>query len=170
MAEVRDGAATGRELPRGHTRWGVFTAIATVPLLIAGTLVAGLVAAFVLIDDEEAGGYVPEKTDCTRALAFGGAALPEGARTESCTVSRGIDRGYTAVFRMPRADVSGWLAGTYPDAPAPGSVCEDADADLCLDLGLSDALPGPAGAHAVRVAVEHEDARTALVRFSAFTM
>lgn len=170
MAEVRDGAARGRDLPRGHTRWGVFAAVAAVPLLIVTTLVVGLVAAFVLTDDEEVGRHVPEKADCARALAFGGAALPEGARAESCTVSRGIDTGYTAVFRMPRADVSGWLAGTYPDAPAPGSVCADADADLCLDLGPSDALPAPVGAHAVRVAVEHEDARTARVRFSAFTM
>ncbi|MEV7993861.1 hypothetical protein AB0O67_18665 [Streptomyces sp. NPDC086077] len=169
MTDVRDGEAEGRDRPRGRTRWGIFAALAAAPVLIVGTLVVGLVA-FVLTDEEDVGAYVAEKADCGQALAFGGAALPEGARTESCTVARGIDTGYTAVFRMPRADVRGWLAGTYPAAPAPRSGCVDADADLCLDLGHSDALPPDVDAHGVQVTVEHSDARTALVRFSAFTI
>ncbi|GAA3299944.1 hypothetical protein [Streptomyces cinereospinus] len=172
IAEERDVAAAGAGVPRGRTRWGSFAlaALAAVPVLVVGLLVVAL-AAFALADDEEVGRFVAEEAGCGRALGFGGAALPAGAEAESCTVAHGADTAYTAVFRMPRADVRDWLAGTYPDAPAPRTVCADADADLCLDVGLStEDLPAAAEAHAVQVTADHQDARTTLVRFSAFTL
>ncbi|MFI9611324.1 hypothetical protein ACIHCM_06465 [Streptomyces sp. NPDC052023] len=169
MTEVRDDAATGRDQARSRAWRGIFAAVAAVPVLILGVLVVG-VPAFLLTDDEEVGRHVAEKADCAEAPAFGGAALPEGARTESCTVTHGTDPGYRAVFRMPRADVRGWLAGSYPDAPEPRRACASSDADLCLGLRRSDALPGDARAHGVQVEIAHQDAGTALVSFSAFTI
>ncbi|MFJ8636815.1 hypothetical protein [Streptomyces sp. NPDC093568] len=162
------GTQGGAAVPRGRTRWGLLAAIMAVPGLVLVGLVA-LVAVWVTTDDEliRSG---PEKVPCADALRFGGAALPEGAQVVGvCEVQGFQDIHYRAAFRMPRAEVREWLAATYPDAPAPGTeLCVGQETDLCLDVDLTADKPG-AGAHAVQVGVEYEDADTALVRFAAFT-
>ncbi|MFH9012695.1 hypothetical protein ACH4C6_15055 [Streptomyces sp. NPDC017943] len=169
---------------RGRTRWELLLPILAVPVIVLGALVAGI-ALFAFTGDEDGGRTDGGRKDggrtdggrtgaaagvpCAEALAFGAAERPPGATVRDCTVQRGIDTSYSAVLRMPRADVRGWLRATYPDAPRPrtgGGVC----GALCLDVTRENGLPGTAGAHVVQVRVEHENAETALVRFSAFTM
>ncbi|MFJ4470051.1 hypothetical protein ACIP2X_21625 [Streptomyces sp. NPDC089424] len=170
MAGQRQVATAGAALP-GRTRWGVFAAIAGVPVLLTGLLAVALVVAFLFTGDEDTGSRTPGTASCARALGFGGAALPPGAGTASCAVTHGITTAYAADFPMPRADLRGRPARTYPDAPAPRTDCADADADLCLDLGRSPAgLPDGVAAHGVRVAVHPEGAGSVRVYFSAFTV
>ncbi|MFK0118803.1 hypothetical protein [Streptomyces sp. NPDC090994] len=165
----------------GRTRWWLVAAIAAVPALALLPFLVGFLW-FVLSDgdDRQDRGAVRE-TGCARALAFGGAALPSGARTVgACEEFVGLDLAYRAEFRMPRADVRGWLAHTYPAAPAPGTEScpayaadqgTEREADLCLDLGPGQGLPDGVEADAVQIGVVAEDGTgTALVRFSAFTV
>ncbi|MCF0077686.1 hypothetical protein [Streptomyces lomondensis] len=155
-------AATGR----GHTRWGLILPFLAVPVLVLGFLVIGMFMwALTDEDDTRAGGKAT--VPCAEALAFGGAQRPATADAGHCTVQGGIDTMYSAVLRMPREDVRGWLRATYPDAPEvrTGGSC----GALCLDVTHEDGLPGTAEAHVVQVRVEHVNAETARVRFSAFT-
>ncbi|MGF0171249.1 hypothetical protein ACQF36_12250 [Streptomyces sp. Marseille-Q5077] len=162
------GTKAGAQERRGRTRWSMFAAIVALPGLVLAGLMA-LVVMWVVADDPTRSG--PDTVACPDALHFGGAELPDGAEVVgSCTTQGFQDIHYSATFRMPRADVSGWLKETYPDAPAPGTeFCGGVDVDLCLDLDAPGGHPD-AGAHAVQVRVEYEDADTALVRFAAFTM
>ncbi|KDN75470.1 hypothetical protein DF19_23910 [Streptomyces olindensis] len=155
-------AATGR----GHTRWGLILPFLAVPVLLLGFLVIGLFMWGQTDEDDTRGGGTAT-VPCAEALAFGGAERPGGAEAGHCAVQRGIDTAYTAVLRMPRADVRDWLRATYPDAPEArtGGSC----AALCLDVTHEDGLPGAAEAHVVQVRVEYVNAETARVRFSAFT-
>ncbi|WP_367321771.1 hypothetical protein [Streptomyces sp. HUAS ZL42] len=160
--------ALTRDVTTGRTRWGVVAAILALPALgVIGFAV--LIAAWIFSDDPF--GAEPKPVPCAEALHYGGAALPAGAQTVGCTEQGFQDTEYSATFRMPRADVGSWLSGTYPDAPAPGTAyCADEDADLCLALDATKGLPDGVSADAVRMSVVYEDADTALVRFSAFTM
>ncbi|MFF6980447.1 hypothetical protein ACFZAV_22700 [Streptomyces sp. NPDC008343] len=162
------GVAGGAQPPRGRTGWPVFAAIVALPGLVIAGLVA-LVVMWVVADDPPRSGA--DTVSCPDALHFGGAELPDGAEVVGACKTQGFqDIHYSATFRMPRADVPGWLEGTYPDAPAPGTkFCGAVDVDLCLDVDAPGGHPD-AGAHAVQVRVEYEDADTALVRFAAFTM
>ncbi|MEG8276509.1 hypothetical protein [Streptomyces sp. AHA2] len=155
---------------RGPARWELVLPILAVPVIVLGALVAGIALWWASSGEEDgARGGAAAGVPCAEALAFGAAQRPEGADVRDCTVRRGIDTSYSAVLRMPREDVRGWLRATYPDAPEPrtgGGPC----GALCLDVTHDDGLPGTAGAHVVQVRVENENAETALVRFSAFTM
>ncbi|MFF7488676.1 hypothetical protein [Streptomyces luteogriseus] len=157
---------------RGHTRWGIVLAFLALPVVVLGVLIIGLFLWAWTDDDEARGGTragAAATVPCTEALAFGAAERPANARAHDCTVQRGIDTSYAAVLRMPREDVRGWLRETYPNAPKPrtgGGAC----GALCLDVTHENGLPGTAEAHVVQVRVEYENAETALVRFSAFTM
>ncbi|MFD5231346.1 hypothetical protein ACFWJ5_22965 [Streptomyces qaidamensis] len=157
-----------RAADRGHTRWGIVLPILALPVVVLGVLIAGLFL-WAWSDDDGTRSGAAATVPCTEALAFGAAERPATARVHDCTVQRGIDTSYAAVLRMPREDVRDWLRRTYPDAPEPrkgGGVC----GALCLDVTHEDGLPGAAEAHVVQVRVEYENAETALVRFSAFTM
>ncbi|MFF7309698.1 hypothetical protein [Streptomyces sp. NPDC008137] len=155
-----------RAQDRGHTRWGLVLPFIAVPVLVLGFLIVGLFTwALTDRDDPRAGG--PAKAACAEVLLFGGARMPANTQADQCAVQRGIDTAYTAVLRMPREDVRGWLSETYPDAPR---VRTDGSCGaLCLDVTHEDGLPGTAEAHVVQVRVDYEDAETASVRFSAFT-
>ncbi|MEV0239446.1 hypothetical protein AB0I06_05830 [Streptomyces sp. NPDC050674] len=157
-----------RSADRGRTRWGIILPFLALPVVVLGVLIVGLFFLAYSPDDGTRAGAAAT-VPCTEALAFGAAEAPRHARVRDCTVQRGIDTSYSAVLRMPREDVRGWLRETYPDAPEPrtgGGACTA----LCLDLTHENGLPGTAEAHVVQVRVEHENAETALVRFSAFTM
>ncbi|MEW2608770.1 hypothetical protein AB0937_00865 [Streptomyces sp. NPDC047880] len=161
-----------READRGHTRWGIVLPFLALPVVVLGVLIIGLFL-WAWSDDDGTGGDgragAAASVPCTEALAFGAAERPANARAHDCTVQRGIDTSYSAVLRMPREDVRDWLRETYPNAPEPrtgGGVC----GALCLDVTHEDGLPGTAEAHVVQVRVEYENAETARVRFSAFTM
>ena len=136
---------------------------------------------------------------CGETISFAGAALPEHAEDAKCTTASWLDTQYEATFRMPRAEVAGWLRRHYPGVePAEPQFC---DADLCLNVqygdwgdpaGSAGATPGnpaptdgpaatapsgpaptpapPGGAAAVDVTVTNEDADTVLVRLFAFTV
>ncbi|MER7779591.1 hypothetical protein ABTZ21_32030 [Streptomyces sp. NPDC096191] len=177
------GPQGGADVPRGRTRWWRVAALVAVPALILLPLLIAFVGIVFSESDErdeggrdgsgrDGSGRTEEQVPCSEALAFGGAVLPAGARPAgACTVQGFQDIHYSAAFRMPRTGVQDWLIHTCPDAPAPGTEsCVGAEADLCLDLGPEQGLPGGVDAHAVRVRVVHEDAGTALVRFTAFTM
>ena len=156
---------------RGHTRWGIVLPFLALPVVVLGVLIIGLFL-WAWSDDESRGGTRAGATatvPCTEALAFGAAERPATARARDCTVQRGIDTSYSAVLRMPREDVRDWLRETYPNGPEArtgGGAC----GALCLDVTHENGLPGTAEAHVVQVRVEYENAETALVRFSAFTM
>ncbi|MDR6976441.1 Tfp pilus assembly protein PilX [Streptomyces sp. 3330] len=164
----RVGVPRGPE-PRGRTRWGVVAAVLALPvLLVAGLLVLTVVR--VLTDDEETDGTRLKKVPCAEALAFGGAALPAGARDAECTVQSWLDTNYQAEFRMPRAGVGPWLTAAYPDAPGAGGPGTQACAhgsDHCFQLDVT-GRPGTE-AYYVDVTVTYENAETARVRYSAFT-
>ncbi|GGJ49842.1 hypothetical protein [Streptomyces brasiliensis] len=167
MAGVRGGTA-GARAGRGRTRWGVFAVVMALPTLLVAGVAA--VAIWFMTSDYPLGGE-PEDVPCAEALDFGGAKLPKGAYDGQCTVQTWLDTDYHAAFRMPRADVRKWLADTYPEAPEPGTDLCDTDADLCLNLNTQYATPPDgAGADAVTVNVTYEDAGTAVVFFSAFTV
>lgn len=154
---------------RGRTRWELLLPIVAVPVIVLGALVAGIALWASSGEEHGARTGAAAGVPCAEALAFGAAERPRGATVRDCTVQRGIDTSYSAVLRMPREDVRGWLRATYPDAPEPrtgGGVC----GALCLDVTRENGLPGTAGAHVVQVRVDDVNAETALVRFSAFTM
>ncbi|MFD8066552.1 hypothetical protein [Streptomyces parvulus] len=162
----------GTEVPRGRTRWWRVAALVALPALVLLPLLVAFVGiVFSEDDDRGEGGRASERVPCAEALAFGGAVLPAGARpTGGCTVQGFQDIHYSAAFRMPRTGVQDWLIHTYPDAPQPAAgFCAGEAADLCLDLNHAAGLPDRVEAHVVRVRVVHEDAGTALVRFTAFT-
>ncbi|WP_190176431.1 hypothetical protein [Streptomyces naganishii] len=172
MSRTRTGRAErpgAEKAPRGRTRWWLVAAVAVLPAM---ALLPFLVAFLGMIfsDSEYPLGGGPKAVSCTRALAFGGAALPDGATpVGGCVEQSWQDVSYSADFRMPRAGVRDWLRRTYPDAPAPETeFCAD-DADLCLELSCTRGLPEGVGADAVQVNVTYEDAGTALVDFAAFT-
>ncbi|MDG9712110.1 hypothetical protein [Streptomyces sp. DH10] len=152
---------------RGYTRWRLILPVLAVPVLVLGFLTAGLFV-WALSDEGDPRAGALKKVTCAEALAFGGASAPAHAQVGDCTMQHGIDTAYTAVLRMPREDVRGWLRETYPKAPEARS---DASCGaLCLDVSHEDGLPATAGAHVVQVRVEYVNAGTARVRFSAFTM
>ena len=151
---------------RGRTRWWLVAAVLALP----GLIMAGLVTMVItfMTSDYPLGG-APEDVPCAEALRFGGAKLPEGAYDTDCTVQSWLDTSYEAEFRMPRATVRTWLTDTY--GKPPGTDLCDPGADACLNLDSSDAAPPPgADADAVDVNVTYEDAGTALISFSAFTV
>ncbi|WP_225838695.1 hypothetical protein [Streptomyces sp. NK08204] len=164
MRERRTAGGEGR----GRTRWGLVAAVLALPGLLLAWMVVLVVKS--ALSDYPLGG-APEKVSCAEALSFGGARLPTGAYDTHCTVQAWQDTDYEAGFRMPRADVRGWLKATYLQGPAPGTDLCDEGADLCLNLN-SDAHPPPDGvdANAVVVNVTYESAGTARVSFSAFTV
>ncbi|MFI8090866.1 hypothetical protein ACIF9R_21515 [Streptomyces sp. NPDC086080] len=157
-----------REAGRGHTRWGLVLPFLAAPVVVLGLLVAGFTLWAYSEEDDAARTGAAVAVPCSEALAFGAAERPEDSDVRDCSVQRGIDTAYTAVLRMPREDVGGWLRATYPDAPKPrsGGTC----GALCLDVTAETGLPGTAEAHVVQVRVAYENAETARVRFSAFTM
>lgn len=158
-----------RAAERGHTRWGIVLAFLALPVTVLGVMVIGLFLWAWTDDDDATRSGAAATVPCTEALAFGAAERPANARVDDCTVQRGIDTSYAAVLRMPREDVRDWLRETYPNGPKArtgGGAC----GALCLDVTRENGLPGTAEAHVVQVRVEYENAETALVRFSAFTM
>jgi hypothetical protein len=155
------------EQGRGYTRWRLILPVLAVPVLVLGLLTVGLFV-WALSDEGDPRAGALKKVTCAEALAFGGASPPVNAHVGNCTVQQGIDTAYTAVLRMPREDVRGWLRETYPNAPAVRT--DEACGAFCLDVTHEDGLPATADAHVVQVRVEHVNAETARVRFSAFTM
>ncbi|MFI7016774.1 hypothetical protein [Streptomyces sp. NPDC050164] len=141
--------------------------VLAVPVLVLGFLIAALFI-WALSDEGDPRAGALKKVTCAEALAFGGASPPAHAHVGNCTMQQGIDTAYAAVLRMPREDVRDWLRETYPNAPQARS---DASCGaVCLDVSHEDGLPATAEAHVVQVRVEYENAETARVRFSAFTM
>ncbi|MEU3843410.1 hypothetical protein AB0E88_25630 [Streptomyces sp. NPDC028635] len=154
-------------MTRRRYRWGLVAAVAVLPTLLLIWLVVAVVR-FMTSDYPLGGG--PEKASCDEALAFGGAALPDGAHDTDCTVQTWLDTDYRVTFRMPRDGVVEWLRRTYP-AERPRTDFCDEGADLCLHLNSEDhPPPAGAGANAVTVDVTYESTSTARVRFSAFTV
>ncbi|WP_166021999.1 hypothetical protein [Streptomyces chilikensis] len=102
---------------------------------------------------------------CAEALAFGGGTLPPGATDARCTVQRGIDTHHRADFRMPRAEVADRAARNRPDLRMRTGVCGPQSVAAC---GSTDGTGGQA--HALDIAVTHEDAVTARVSVEAFTV
>ncbi|MFH8936449.1 hypothetical protein [Streptomyces griseosporeus] len=161
MAVRRDG--------RGRTRWGLVAALLAVPALLVLVPFAWFVWAFATSDFPLGGGK--EDVSCEEALHFGGAQLPAGAYDTDCERQSWMDTYYGGTFRMPRAGVRDWLATLSPQGPQPGATGCDHGADLCLNLDAADSvLPPGAAAAAVTVNVTYENATTARVRWSAFTM
>lgn len=152
----------------GPSGWRVLLAvlIAVPGLLVLGAgvwLVWGVVT-------WDGGGRGPEQAPCEEALAFGGARLPQGAYDTDCSVQSFLDTMYEGSFRMPREGARDWLADMAPQGSAPVEGCWSG-ADLCLDMDQDEGgLPPGAEAHHVSVDVFYENATTALVRWSAFTM
>ncbi|MEU7021214.1 hypothetical protein ABZ990_11230 [Streptomyces sp. NPDC046203] len=114
----------------------------------------------------------PEPTDCAQVMDWAGATLPKSARSARCTEATWLDVHDQADFRMPAAEVAGWVAGTWPAVEVEPQGC-DMDADFCVDLDAENSPiawydgEGPA---AVNVSVRYEDGGTALVLVTAYTI
>ncbi|MGW5419603.1 hypothetical protein [Streptomyces sp. NPDC003943] len=112
----------------------------------------------------------PQPVDCAEAMSWAGATLPKSAEDAHCTEATWLDTMVDADFRMPRAEVAEWLAGTWPAARPTADACLGTG-DLCLHLEAEEDFPqtmgGPA---AVDVRVTYENADTALVSVSPFTV
>ncbi|MEU8529414.1 MULTISPECIES: hypothetical protein [Streptomyces] len=106
----------------------------------------------------------PEPVDCAETMAWAGATLPRSAEGARCTRTSWLDVQETAEFRMPRDEVEGWLAGTWP-AGERRTYC---GADVCLDVQEPATVPDPPAA--VSVSVRWKDGNTALVRVMPFTV
>ncbi|MET9538098.1 hypothetical protein ABZY16_11405 [Streptomyces sp. NPDC006553] len=104
---------------------------------------------------DEAGDSKP--VDCAEVMTFARGSLPMSAEDARCTAAHWQETQVRADFRMPRAEVGGWLDATYPTGE-PAFSCEQ---DLCLDVSYDEALY-------VDVKVTYEDGDTALVRVEAF--
>ncbi|WP_139140877.1 hypothetical protein [Streptomyces oceani] len=134
---------------------------------VAGLAVVGLVLFVGLL------GYHSEASDdvrdsrsdvsCSKALSFAHGTLPEDASEADCTRADGIDVFVSGRFRMPRADVRGWLDTHYPQAERRTS-CEE---DLCLERSY--ASSETEGAYEVRLTVGYVGADSAHVTLEAFT-
>ncbi|WP_406862209.1 hypothetical protein ABZO31_17780 [Streptomyces sp. HUAS MG47] len=113
----------------------------------------------------------PKPVDCAEAMDWAGATLPRSAGDPRCTGTHWLDVNIRSEFRMPRDEVPGWLAGTWPAGVPKTEYCLDDAAALCMHLEdealAADPLSGPA---AVDVSVRYEDGETALVTVSAFTV
>lgn len=146
---------------RGSTRWGVFLAILAVPTLVVAALIALLVAWLFTDDSADEGA---REVSCARALAFGGAKLPAGARDAGCRLEAGQKTRYEASFRLRTDEVDDWVAATYPDGPALRTKqCGSGGIDACLNRG-----PVTGQSASVQVEVVH-DGNWSDVRFVAFT-
>ncbi|MGW5608010.1 hypothetical protein ACWEWI_18290 [Streptomyces sp. NPDC003753] len=104
-----------------------------------------------------------DKVDCSEAVKFAGASLPERMSDEDCTSYSRLDQDYDGSRRMPRADVVGRLEKSYPRR-TPTTRCLEGD-ELCLDVdsGL------PQGVEEVRVSVVCESGDTALAHLEAYS-
>ncbi|MFD9607990.1 hypothetical protein ACFWWS_01330 [Streptomyces sp. NPDC059083] len=100
-----------------------------------------------------------KQVDCSEVMTFARGSLPMSAEDAHCTAAHFQDTRATAEFRMPRAEVAGWLEAAYPTGKPPFSC----DTDRCVDVSFDDVLW-------VHVRVAYEDGGTALVRVEAFDM
>ncbi|MBL1096095.1 hypothetical protein [Streptomyces coffeae] len=108
------------------------------------------------------------ETSCSGAMSFAGGELPEGVTDEHCTERSWQDVTMEGSFRMPRADVAGWLDSSFPGSrERASSSSASCDGDLCLHI---EPLPMDAEAAAADITVVYEGGDTALVHFSAFTV
>jgi hypothetical protein len=193
-ADGRSGGQ-GRSAPAGRRRrWWWIAGTALLVTAAAAPAVWLVWGAYTLSESGRS-----REVPCEETISFAGAALPEHAEDAKCTTASWLDTQYEARFRMPRAEVAGWLKRHYPGVrPEDPQFC---DADLCLNVQYGDgggpadsatatpenpvptdgpaatAPSGPAptpappgGAAAVDVTVTNEDADTALVRLFAFTV
>ena len=162
-------------MARGRNRWWLVAVAAGLPALVLIWLVTAVVRA---ATSDDPLGRGPREVPCAEALEFGGARLPAGAYDTRCTVEVWLDTRYAAEFRMPRAELAGWLGRSYPGAPRRTGFCPGDTTDLCVSVGFAEGggerMPGEAypgfGAHTANVLVDYEGPATALVRFSAFTV
>ncbi|MEV6105420.1 hypothetical protein AB0M28_12010 [Streptomyces sp. NPDC051940] len=114
---------------------------------------------------------------CAEALEWADARLPASAYDEDCAESGVLDTDRSGSFRMDRDEVETWLHRElgelipWDSCPAVPTGHGAAEPDLCRAVDPDTEAPyGTDGPHYVEVAVVDEDADTALVRFTAFTV
>lgn len=109
---------------------------------------------------------------CAEALSFAGGELPERATDEDCEKKNTLmGPDMRGTFRMPRADVHGWLAA-YPgdrsrsiDKETPDGIRATLDGVV---LDVDDPPDAHPNADVVQLTVTYEGERTARVRFETF--
>ena len=147
---------------KGRTRWGVFLAILAVPTLVVAALIALLVAWFFTDDSVDTG---LRTVPCAEAFAYGGAKPPTGTRDLGCVLEAGQDPRYEARFLMRSAEVSAWVAASYPDGPGLRNVqCDGADVYACMNRG-----PVAGQSASVQLEITYDGPKWSEVRFEAFT-
>ncbi|MFD9598609.1 hypothetical protein ACFWA9_38410 [Kitasatospora sp. NPDC059973] len=143
-------------------RWFTWSAIALgVGFVLSPVVYLALVVfTFAAVDGS------PKRAGCSEVMEFAGASMPAQATGASCTDTNSLmDRGYTAEFRMPRADLAASLTAAFPrvrqvETYGPG-----------LRFANSQETDGtrPQGqAMFLELDVTYEDDATALVRVKAF--
>ncbi|WP_418958242.1 hypothetical protein [Streptomyces tritici] len=152
----------GETRRRGRRRLWIALGVSTVLCGLPVGFVVWTAASF-----ERAG--EPQPVDCAEAMAWAGATLPKSAEGARCSGTSWLDTHLSAEFRMPRDEVAGWLAGTWPSGEQRTEFCAG-DADLCVAVEREQLPPDPAGPAAVNVRVRWEGADTAFVDVSAFTV
>ncbi|MFE2210355.1 hypothetical protein ACFW93_00040 [Streptomyces canus] len=161
MAETQTETPVEQTVP-GRTRWGVFTAILAVPTLVVAGLIALLVA-WLFTDDSVDTGV--RKVSCAEAFAYGGAKPPTGARDLTCVLEAAQDPRYEARFRLRRAEVSAWVAASYPEGPGLRTVqCGGDGIDACMNQG-----PVAGQSASVQLEITYDSPNWSVVQFVAFT-
>ncbi|MEU9994424.1 hypothetical protein [Streptomyces sp. NPDC050848] len=154
------GKTTGKKVPPVRPRASTWIWVTALVSIVCGGPLALLVWGAMAWDEMGK----PQPMDCAEAMDWANATMPKSARDPHCTVSNWLDTQVNAEFRMPRAEVAGWLAGTYPG----GEVRSYCQTDLCVDV--QETPPEPGGPAAVNVTVTYEDGGTALVHVMPFTV
>ncbi|MEU7021213.1 hypothetical protein ABZ990_11225 [Streptomyces sp. NPDC046203] len=157
------------------SQWSRRTRIWTVVSVVGAVVVGGPVALMVwaMLALDEAGEARP--LDCALVMDWAGATLPKSAEGARCTEATWLDVHDQADFRMPAAEVAGWVAGTWPGIRSETAPHCSKGEDFCLHL-LSDEheiawYDGPGqNAAGVNVSVRYEDGGTALVTVTAYTI
>ncbi|MCX2182144.1 hypothetical protein KV205_16635 [Streptomyces sp. SKN60] len=135
---------------RSHRWIWIASAVSTLLLLPAGCVAW---AAYSFSESTR-----EQPVDCGKALDYAWATLPRSARDAHCTAMHWQDTYVEAQFRMPAAEVAGWVAGSYPAAQASS-----------YEEGLHVSYPPKAGwAYEVGIHVRYEGGDTALVRVTAY--
>jgi hypothetical protein len=134
--------------------WGLLS-VCLVWAVVGGGAFAWLFVSSVVGD----GDLLSSGIDCSDAMYEAEGIPPDHMTDEDCEEETWNDEGVSGTWRMPRAEVAGWLKESYPGHRA--TRC--GRRSICLDLDF----PLDNGENLVDLTVLYEDRHTALVKLDA---
>lgn len=159
--------------------WVIWGACGVFALCVAGFFVWFLAEAAREVDKAQEDPFrTTSKISCGKALTWAHGRLPDKARDQDCEYADWMDDLASGTFRMERAEVDAWIRDSWP-AAEPGPSCTDADRCVHVEFVTADGVPAEGYASptpddvvqpvALTIEVVHEDGKTSLVRFRAWT-